>query len=69
MRLAAKFGPDIFLSDLLERLTADCQFKKPRHPYQGTCRARFTDLQGPLPPDLPPTPGQRLVVLKSGRAA
>jgi len=31
-RLAAKFGAEIQLADLLDRLTADCESRNARHP-------------------------------------
>jgi hypothetical protein len=55
-RLAAKFGPDITLDQLITKLVAaECPFWKTRHPYHGTCRARLIDLDGLREvPDLPP---------------
>ena len=54
VRLAHKYGPEIALPELLERLTADCPLRHPRHPYQGHCRARFIALEPPMrPPDAP----------------
>src|SRR5215216_3260051 len=44
-RLAAKFGADITLDQLIAKLvSADCPYSKTRHPYHGTCHARFVDL-------------------------
>jgi len=55
-RLAAKFGPEIQLADLLDRLTSDCEARNPRHPYRSRCAARFIDLDPPRrPPDAPAT--------------
>ena len=55
-RLAAKFGPEIPLPDLLNRLTADCEARNARHPYRSRCVARFIDLDPPRrPPDAPST--------------
>ena len=55
-RLAAKFGPEIQLADLLVRLTADCESQLARHPYHSRCAARFLDLDPPRrPPDAPTT--------------
>jgi hypothetical protein len=55
-RLAAKFGADIPLDQLLAKLVAaDCPYWKPRHPYHGHCAARFVDLDAYREvPDLPP---------------
>jgi hypothetical protein len=55
-RLASKFGPEIPLPDLLDRLTADCEARDARHPYRSRCAARFIDLDPPRrPPDAPVT--------------
>ena len=43
-RLAAKFGAEISMGDLLARLTADCEARDARHPYRSRCVARFIDL-------------------------
>ena len=59
-RLAAKFGAEIGLDDLLDRLAFDCPWRRSptdRRPgkYDVTCGAMFIDLDGPPPPsDLPP---------------
>jgi hypothetical protein len=60
-RLAAKFGPEISLPELLARLTFDCAFRHPRHPGQGQCRARFIDLDPPMRPPDNPAVGLRLI--------
>jgi hypothetical protein len=61
-RLAAKYGAEIAMPDLLKQLTLDCRFNNPRHPYQGRCRARFSDLEPPMrPPDLPKPMRLRIV--------
>jgi hypothetical protein len=66
-RLAARFGAEIDLDSLLARLTVDCEFANPRHPYQGRCRARFIDLDPPQrPPDMPPA-AQQLRVVNGGK--
>lgn len=64
-RLAAKYGPEISLDDLLARLTADCGFRESKHPVAGVCRARFVDLDPPTRP--PDAPGRRLRVIVGGR--
>jgi hypothetical protein len=49
-RLAAKFGSEILLDDLLIQLSADCPWRdEPR----GSCGARFADLPPRRPPDMP----------------
>lgn len=59
-RLAAKFGPEIEMDRLLDKLALDCpwrSFPGQRGPgkYDPKCGACFPDLQGPpVPPDLPP---------------
>lgn len=54
-RLAAKYGAEIGLLDLMAKLAFDCPFRRASHPYRGGCKARFVDLDGPpFPPDLPP---------------
>lgn len=67
-RLAAKFGPEIPLDELLWRLAFDCPWQEGPHrrvgnQYVPKCRARFVDLTGPRrPPDLPPAMmGLRLI--------
>lgn len=64
-RLAAKYGADISLPELLKRLTADCRLQNPRHPYQGRCRARFSDLEPPRRP--PDNPDWALRVVQGGK--
>jgi hypothetical protein len=48
-RLAAKYGAEIDLYELLARLTADCGASNPRHPLHRECQARFVDLDPPAP--------------------
>lgn len=43
-RLAAKFGPEAKLEDVLARLASDCPHWRPRHPVREGCKARFVDL-------------------------
>jgi hypothetical protein len=61
-RLAAKYGAEVTLPELLMHLTTDCPLRNARHPYQGTCRARFIDLDPPMPP--PNLPQARLRLVK-----
>lgn len=72
-RLAEKFGADIRLCDLLDRIALDCPRKSlpwERSPgqYDLKCKARFTDLEATSspPPDLPPMM-RKLTVIQGGR--
>ena len=61
-RLAAKYGAEITMPELLDRLAADCPYRFDRKPrkYSANCVARFVDLDDPRPPpDLPPAVGAR----------
>jgi hypothetical protein len=50
-RLAARFGSEALLDDVVARLSADCPWQDdPR----GGCGARLSDLPPSTPPDLPP---------------
>lgn len=63
-RLAAKYGPETPLDDVLSRIAADCPYQrgparpgdKPLGQYVARCHAYFPDIvrPAPLPPDLPP---------------
>lgn len=60
-RLAATFGPEIRVDELLDELARDCPYRRgpgERRPgkYGVKCGARFADLGGnpTRPPDLPP---------------
>ncbi len=63
-RLAAKYGPETPLDEVLARISADCPYQHgPRRPgdrepgqYVPRCHAYFADLDRvvPPPPDLPP---------------
>jgi hypothetical protein len=72
-RLAAEYGADIQLCDLLDRIALDC----PRRPlsWEGRpnqddpgCKAQFTDLKAASrpPPDLPPMM-RKLTVIQGGK--
>jgi hypothetical protein len=72
-RLAAEYGPDIQLCDLLDKIALDCPRKT--LPWEWTpnqfdlkCEARFTDLEATSapPPDLPPAM-RRLMVIQGGK--
>lgn len=53
-RVAARFGADCAMPDVLAGLTADCYHRRPRHPIHGECQAYLPDLEPPRrPPDLP----------------
>jgi hypothetical protein len=72
-RLAEKFGADIQLCDLLDRIALDCPQKslpweRPSGQYDARCKARFTDLEvtSRPPPDLPPIM-RKLTVIQGGR--
>lgn len=67
-RLAAKFGPDIDIQDMLRRVAFDCSHWKPNSRWPEGCGAYYIDLEGPRPPpDLPPS-GQGLRVVYSSEA-
>ena len=59
-RLAAKFGPEIALDDLLRRFSVDCLWRtesRAKGPNKGPkqpCGVYLPDLEQPKPPDLPP---------------
>ena len=55
-RLAAKFGPEIGLRDLLERFSYDCLWRAEEHGKRGVsaCAVYLPDLDHPRPPDMPP---------------
>ena len=71
-RLAARFGPEISLDDLLDRLAADCPWR--RRPgqrragkYDVKCHACYGDLMfSNPPPNLPPSM-RKLRVLPGGK--
>ena len=69
-RLAEKFGADIRLCDLLDRIALDCPMKslpweRPPGQYDPKCKARFTDLEATSrpPPDIPPMMRKLMVIL------
>jgi hypothetical protein len=73
VRLAEKYGADIQLCDLIDRIASDCPRKSlpwERSPdqYDPKCKARFTDLEALSrpPPDLPPMM-QKLIVIQGGK--
>ncbi len=61
-RLAAKFGSEAKLDDVLERISKDCAV---RHERRGKgCGARFVDLPMVRPPD---APVKRMMVIRGGK--
>jgi hypothetical protein len=49
-RLAEKYGADIQLCDLMDKIAFDCPWKmlsgeRPPNQYDPKCKARFTDLE------------------------
>jgi hypothetical protein len=71
-RLVDKYGSEIPLEALLDRLAADCpwrpDFGQPRpRKYEAKCGAYFPDLKRPQPPpDLPPS-AMALRVIQGGK--
>jgi hypothetical protein len=65
-RLAAKFGPEAEIDDVVEQLSRDCPSgEEPRNRYDNPkCGAYLPDLEIRPPPDAPPRPRQRLRVVK-----
>ena len=55
-RLAAKFGPEMSLRDLLDRFSYDCLWRAEARGRRGVsaCGVYLPDLDRPRPPDLPP---------------
>ena len=55
-RLAAKFGPEITLRDLLDRFSYDCLWRAEARSKRGqsACGVYLPDLERTLPPDGPP---------------
>ncbi len=72
-RLAAKFGAEISLDDLLDKLAHDCPWRRdpadqPAGKYDPKCGAMFIDLVGPpRPSDLPPG-AMGLRVIQGGKS-
>jgi hypothetical protein len=55
-RIAAKYGPEITLRDLLDRFSYDCLWRTQSRTKRGRtdCGVYLPDLEQPRPPDLPP---------------
>jgi hypothetical protein len=62
-RLAAKYGSEILLDDLIVRLSNDCPWRD--DPRGSGCGARFSDLPPRRPPDMPLA--RRLRVVAGGK--
>jgi hypothetical protein len=56
-RLAAKFGPEISLRDLTDRLSHDCLWRAEARSKKdkSACVVYLPDLEQPRPPDVPPS--------------
>ena len=68
-RLAAKYGAEIPMMELLAHLAGDCAIWDARHPGVPRCGAYFVDLEFPAPPPDRPTEGmRRLRLVKDGGA-
>jgi hypothetical protein len=55
-RIAAKYGPEISLRDLLDRFSYDCLWRTQSRTKRGRtdCGVYLPDLEHKRPPDLPP---------------
>ena len=68
-RLAAKYGSEIPMMELLAHLAGDCAIWDARDPGAPRCGAYFVDLEFPAPPPDRPTEGmRRLRLVKDGGA-
>jgi hypothetical protein len=65
-RLAAKYGAEIPMIELLAHLAGDCAIWDTRHPGAPRCGAYFVDLDFPAPPPDRPTEGMRRLRLVKG---
>jgi hypothetical protein len=56
-RLAAKFGPEITLRDLLQKFSYDCLWRAEARSKRGknACGVYLPDLEQPRPPEKPPS--------------
>jgi hypothetical protein len=65
-RLAAKFGLEISLRDLLDRYSYDCLWRAEARSKRSVsaCGVYLPDLEQPRPPDLPPGPVKLRLVKK-----
>jgi hypothetical protein len=56
-RLAAKFGPETTLTDMLDKFSFDCMWRRDRQGKPkgaASCGVYLPDLEQRRPPDLPP---------------
>jgi hypothetical protein len=71
-RLAEKYGADIRLCDLMDKIAFDCPWKSlpwPPNQYDPKCKAQFTDLETTSsPPTGIPTMMRKLTVIEGGKA-
>jgi hypothetical protein len=65
-RLAAKYGAEIPMLELLAHLAGDCAIWRTRHPGAPRCGAYFIDLEFPAQPPDRPTEGARRLRLVKG---
>jgi len=67
-RLAATFGHDISLAELLKKLAWDCEHWKPKSRWGEGCGVHFPDLEAspPRPPEEPPAL-RKLSIIDGGR--
>lgn len=72
-RLAEKYGADVQLCDLLNKIASNCPrttlpWEGPPNEYDPTCKARFTDLEATSrpPPNLPPML-RKLMLIQGGK--
>ena len=68
-RLAARFGPEMLLTEVLAALSADCPgrgIKRHKGSYP-VCEIMLPDLRSPTPPDVPPAVAPARLKVVSGR--
>jgi hypothetical protein len=64
--LAARFGAEMPMVDVLEAIAGDCARNRERHPGR-RCQAYLPDLVAPRPPDLPAAVGRRFRLIAGGK--
>ncbi|ADH88609.1 conserved hypothetical protein [Ancylobacter novellus DSM 506] len=64
-RLAACYGPEIELAELVRKLSSDCHHRRENHPYRQGCQARLLDWPRNRPPD---EPLATFAVVKGGKS-
>ena len=65
-RLAARYGPETLLSEVIKEISIDCMHRRQTHPHNPGCRARCLDWPPTRPPD---EPFSGFKVVRGGRAA